>query len=170
MTGARLRAIADMTNGAGVPVKAGLVQHCRGGAWAASAQLGADDGKVAADLASDMGYTSDCNLAVDDESLKNPGPDAIAHFVAWCQQWQSACLYEGFDPGMTPEQEYENPGVKRYWGAVGPWDVAVRGVCCRQGMQFTHAGVVIDPDRAFPDKLGGTLRLYGRVPDVNVST
>jgi len=165
ITGPRMRAIADMVNGAGVPVKVGIVQHCRAGAWTASAAQGAIDGKYAADYAAAQGYTVDCNLAVDDESLKNPGPDAIAHFTAWCQQWAAACLYEGFDPGMSAQQEYELPSVQRYWGAVGPWDVAVRGVCCRQALQITHCGVGVDPDHAFPDQLGGVLRLFGKVPD-----
>lgn len=170
LTGPRMRAIADMTNGAGVAVKAGLVQHCRSGAWVASAAQGAADGQHAAEYASAQGYTPDCDLAVDDESLKNPGPDAIAHFTAWCRAWQAACLYEGFSPGMSAQEEYELPDVLRYWGAVGPWDVAVRGVCCRQQLQTTHCGIGIDPDLASPDKLGGVLRLFGRLPDVNTQT
>lgn len=165
LTGPRMRAIADMQNGAGRHVKVGLVQHCRSGAWMASAAQGDADGKFAAEYAAAQGYPSDCNLAVDDESLKNPGSDAIAHFTAWCRAWPAACLYEGFSPGMSAQQEYELPDVMRYWGAVGPWNVAVRGVCCRQQLQITHAGIGVDPDRASPDALGGVLRLFGRLPD-----
>jgi hypothetical protein len=162
ITGPRMRAIADMQNGAGRYCKVGIVQHCRSGAWTASADQGAIDGQKAADYAAAQGYPTDCHLAVDDESLKNPGLAAIAHFTAWCRAWPSACLYEGFDPGMSAQQEYELPDVQRYWGAYGPWDVAVRSVCCRQSLQLTHCGIGIDPDQAFPDKLGGVLRLFGR--------
>lgn len=164
ITGPRLRAIADMTNGAGVPCKAGIVQHCRGGMWVASADEGAADGQHAGEYASAQGYTDDCHLAPDDEAIKNPGPDAIAHFTAWCSKWKTPCLYEGFAPGMSAQQEYELPDVFAYWGALGPWNVATRGVRCRQGATIVHCGVSIDPDHATPDAMGGVLRLFGRLP------
>lgn len=163
MTGARLRVIADMTNGAGTPVKGLLVQHCRSGAWVASAGQGAADGAHAAEYAAAQDYPDDCHLAPDDEDLKNPGPNAIAHFTAWCAQWRTPCLYEGYAPGMTPEQEYELPDVSAYWGAYGPWGVATRGVRCRQLLQIVHAGVQVDPDHAMPDAMGGVLRGFGRL-------
>ena len=165
ITGPRMRAIADMTNGAGVKPKVLIVQHCRKGSWTASDEQGAADGQHAAEYAAAQDYTDDCHLAPDDESLKNPGPDAIAHFTAWCSKWTSPCVYEGFAPGMTPDQEYDLPDVTAYWGAYGPWNVSKRGVRCRQGITIVHAGVSLDPDHASPDNFGGVLRGYGRLPD-----
>ena len=169
LTGPRMRAIADMVNGAGVPIKVLFVQHCRSGSWVASAEQGAADGQHAAEYVAAQDYTVDCHLAADDESLKNPGPDAIAHFTDWCQKWKTPLIYEGFAPGMTPEQEYELPDVDAYWGAYGPWGVATRGVRCRQALQIVHCGVGVDPDHAMPDNLGGVLRGYGKLPDLNAA-
>ena len=160
-TGARMRAAADV----GFVVL--MVQHCRSGAWVASAEQGAADGKCAAEYAAAQGYPPDCHLAVDDESLKNPGQDAIAHMTAWARCWPTPMLYEGFAPGMSAEQEYELPDVSAFWGAYGPWNVAKRGVRCRQGLQFTLAGIGVDPDHAAPDALGGVLRGMGRIGDAN---
>lgn len=157
MTGARLRAACDM----GWLVW--LVQHCRGGSWVASAEQGDADGQAAAEYAAAQGYPSDCHLAVDDEAVRNPGPDAIAHFVAWCKRWQAPMLYEGYSPGMTPQQEYDLPDVSAYWGAAGPWNVATRGVRARQGLTVVHCGVGVDPDWLAPDALGGVLRAMGRL-------
>lgn len=155
-TGARMRAACDV----GFIVL--MVQHCRSGAWVASAEQGDADGQHAADYAAAQGYPSDCHLAVDDESLKNPGPDAIAAMTAWAKHPGNPLLYEGFAPGMTPDEEYELPDVRAYWGAYGPWNVSTRGVCCRQGLPIVLAGLQVDPDHAAPDNLGGVLRGMGR--------
>lgn len=144
---------------------AGIVQHPRGGLWTASQGLGDADGARAAAFATSVGYPADCHLALDDEAIRNPGPDAYAHVAAWCHRYRQAgqpCIYEGFQPGITPAQEYEQPDCDRYWGALGPWDVATRSVCCRQGTTVKINGTAYDLDRFFPDKLGGVLRLMGR--------
>lgn len=163
-TGPRMRAACDI----GWIVL--MVQHCRGGSWVASEEQGAADGQHAAEYAAAQGYPDDCHLAADDEAVRNPGPDAIAHFRAWCAQWKTPCLYEGFAPGMTAQQLYELPDVDAYWGAYGPWNVATRGVRCRQGLQIVHCGVGVDPDHAAPDALGGVLRGMGRTDLVAAST
>lgn len=145
---------------------AGLVQHPRGGMWTASQALGDADGASAAAFATSIGYPADCYLALDDEAVRNPGPEAFAHVSAWCDRYRQAgkpAIYEGFSPGLTPAQEYEVPTADRYWGAMGPWNVSTRGVCCRQGPTVRIGGVAYDLDRFFPDQLGGALRLMGRV-------
>lgn len=145
----------------------GVVQHCRRGSWLASAANGASDGEAAANFARAIGYPTDCHLAQDDEAVSNPGPDAYANATGWClaySQYGKPAIYEGYAPGLTPEQQYQNPYVDRYWGAMGPWDVATRGVCCRQGPTVRNVdGVAFDLDHFFPDKLGGVLRLMGRL-------
>ena len=161
MTGPRMRAACDI----GWIVL--LVQHCRSGAWLASAEEGTADGQHAAEYAAAQGYPTDCHLTVDDESIRNPGPDAIAHMTAWAKQWPTPMVYEGFSPGLSPQQEYELPNVQAYWGAYGPWNVATRGVRCRQGLQIVHAGVGVDPDFASPDAMGGVLRGLGKLPEAN---
>lgn len=145
----------------------GLVQHCRGGLWTASPELGRADGEAIAAFADDIGYASDCHIAGDDEAVRNPGPEAYAHVAGWCEAVDNAsrppCVYEGFDSGLSPADQYRNPWVHRYWGALGPWQVATRGVCCRQGPTVRIGGVSYDLDHFFADKLGGVLRLMGRV-------
>ena len=113
MTGERMRAACDI----GWIVL--LVQHCRSGSWLASAEEGAADGQHAAEYAAAQGYPTDCHLTVDDESVRNPGADAIAHMTAWAKQWTTPMVYEGFAPGLSPQQEYELPNVQAYWGLTG---------------------------------------------------
>ena len=161
-TAERLRAACD------AGFYCGAVQHCRKGLWTASAQQGDDDGKSAAESAALISYGTDCHLAQDDEAVRNPGPDAYASVTGWCKAYRDygePLTYEGFEPGITPEQQYENPYVSRYWGAMGPWNVAKRGVCCRQGPTVRIGGVAYDLDHFFPDQLGGVLRLMAR-PDL----
>jgi hypothetical protein len=144
----------------------GVVQHCRSGLWTASAAQGADDGTYAADYAAKIDYAAACHHAQDDEAVRNPGPDAFASVQSWCKAYSAyggPCEYEGYEPGVTPAQAYDNPYVSRYWGAMGPWDVATRSVCCRQGPTIRIAGVPYDLDHFFADKLGGVLVLMGRL-------
>jgi len=163
MNADRLRALCD----AGLCVM--LVQHCRKGLWMPSAEQGAEDGLCAGNYAKGIGYLSDCHIAMDDESLKVGGPAMFAHATAWCgpngvRVGGTPVIYEGFDPGLSPSQEYLIPDVNRYWGAYGPWDVSKRSVCCRQSLQISLPGIGgVDPDHAFSDKLGGVLRAMCRL-------
>ena len=158
MTKARLYRAMD------IGWKVWLVQNCRSDLWNASAALGLADGKCAAEYATSIcAYDESCHLAMDQESLANAGAPVIAHAVAWCSQRAAPMIYEGFDPGLNPEQEYEIPDVTAYWGAYGPWNVAKRGVRARQGRQLTHCGVGVDPNWLAPDAFGGVLRAMGRL-------
>lgn len=144
---------------------AGLVQHCRT-STEANAANGQADGACAAAAATALQYPSAAYVALDDEAVANPGPDAIARVHAWCQAVLVAaqrCVYIGYSPGLTPAQEYDEPLADRYWGAQGNWDAAVRDVCCRQGKTVTIHGVQYDLDHFKADKLGGVLTLMGRV-------
>lgn len=144
---------------------AGLVQHCHAGMYTGSEANGEDDGACAAAFATSLGYPPDCYVALDDEAMANPGPDAYARVAAWCKlvaQANKAAIYEGFAPGLTPEQEYEIPTADRYWSAMGAWNIATRGPCCKQGPTIRIGGVPYDLDRFYPDSLGGVLRLMGR--------
>lgn len=159
MTAERARAACD----AGLYVL--LVQHCRSGTWPACEATGRSDGEHAAEYVSQF-YPADAHVAMDDEAVSTPGIPMLGHAFGWCDELRKAALpaiYEGFEPGLTPAQEYSIPNVDRYWGAYGPWDVATRSVCCRQGRQISYAGIQADPDHAFPDKLGGTLRAMARL-------
>jgi hypothetical protein len=147
---------------------AGMVQHCPSGLWTASAQHGENNGKRAAEIASLLGYPTDANHCQDDEAVANPGPDAVADVYGWAKAYSSygePGTYEGYEPGLSQLQEYDNPLVDRYWGALGDWNVATRSVCCRQGPTIRINGVAYDLDHFFPDKLGGVMRLMGR-PDL----
>jgi hypothetical protein len=144
----------------------GGVQHCRSGLWVASEAQGDADGQEAAAYAAKIGYASACHVAQDDEAVRNPGPEAFASVTAWCKAYAAygqPCEYEGYEPGVTPAQAYANPYVSRYWGAMGPWNVATRSVCCRQGPTILVAGVPYDLDHFFADNLGGVLTLMGRL-------
>jgi hypothetical protein len=160
MTAERLRAACD----AGLKVL--LVQHCRSGLWPACEITGRADGQHAAACAADLSYAADAHVAMDDESVRNSGPMVSQHVFGWCDELlkrAKPCVYEGVEPGLTPQQEYAIPNVDRYWGAYGPWDVATRSVCCRQSLQINFAGIQADPDHAMPDKLGGVLRAMARI-------
>ncbi len=157
MTRSRLYAAMD------IGWKVWLVQHCRAGSWHASPELGGDDGKMAADYAASIDYDPSSHLAMDQESLANSGPIVAGHVNNWCDAVPTPQVYEGFDPGLNPDQEYHLLKVTSYWGAFGPWKVSVRGVVARQGLQITHCGVGVDPDHIKPDNLGGCLRAMGRL-------
>jgi hypothetical protein len=162
MSADRLRAYCD----AGFCVL--LVQHCRSGLWTPSGEQGLLDGARAGSYAKDIGYQPDCHLAMDDEAVAVAGAAMFSHATAWCgpqgvRLGAQPVVYEGYEPGLTAEQEYEIPDVDRYWGAYGPWDVARRSVCCRQSLQISVAGIGVDPDHAAPDKLGGVLRAMCRL-------
>jgi hypothetical protein len=162
MTGPRMRSIVDMQNGAGRYVRVLLVQHCRSGSSILTQAQGDADGQHAAEYAASQGYPTDCHLAVDDESIRNPGPVAVASLTAWCAHWPSPLVYEGFAPGDGGQ------GVSNcdaYWGAVGGWAKDARGTRCKQYLQITHCGVGVDPDQAHPDAQGGVLRAFGRLPE-----
>ena len=143
---------------------AGLVQHCRS-STVADAHNGAADGQRMATFATALGYPPDAYVALDDEAVANPGPNAVARVHAWCEAVAVACeraIYIGYSAGLSPAQEYAEPLADRYWGAEGNWDAAVRDVCCRQGPSVIIHGVTYDLDHFHPDKLGGVLRLMGR--------
>lgn len=168
-----LAAWLDAKNALGNRIALLLVQHCRAGLWTPSAQQGQLDGQHAAEWAQKVGYLADCHIAMDDESVQAPQGVPVdvamrAHAIAWCSAIRTGgvpVIYEGFSPGLTPDEEYALPNVDRYWGAFGPWNVSTRGVCCKQGIGIRLAGVDVDPDHAFPDKLGGALRGMIQVDD-----
>lgn len=145
---------------------AGLVQHCHRGMLDGNEANGEADGACAAAFATSIGYPADCYVALDDEAVANPGPDAYARVATWCKlvaQANKSAIYEGFAPGLTPQQEYEIPTADRYWSAMGPWNIAVRGACCKQGPTVIIGGRPYDLDHFYADKLGGVLKLMGRV-------
>lgn len=138
-----------------------MVQHCYAGTVIATAQQGTDLGKYAAEYVSLIGYAKDAHVSLDDEAIGNSGLPVFQRCENFCRQLLMSalpCIYEGYEPGLTPLQFWEIPDVSRYWGAYGPWDVAVRSVCCRQSLQITHCGVPMDPDHYFKDRLGGVMR------------
>ena len=143
---------------------AGIVQHCRS-STVANADNGQADGERMAAFVTALGYPPDAYVALDDEAVVNPGPDAVARVHAWCAAMVVAaqrCVYIGYSAGLSPAQEYAEPLADRYWGAEGVWTAAVRDVCCRQGPSVVIHGVTYDLDHFHPDKLGGVLRLMGR--------
>ncbi len=138
-----------------------LVQHCRSGSWHASGAQGAEDGAWAVRNAQAAGYPLGACIALDLESVANPGAAVQSHATQWCAVVKEAgylpVVYVGFDCGLTPEELYELPGVERYWSDAGPRSVAERGFCCKQYPQTSVAGTPVDPDQAFPDQLGNFL-------------
>jgi hypothetical protein len=168
-----LRAITD----AGLTLL--VVQHCRSGSWRCSGQQGHEDGVYAVLNAQSAGYVTPRGgdplcLALDLESVQNPGPDVAAHVDAWCQVVQGAgyrpVLYVGFAAGLSPDELYARPYVDRYWSDAGPRKVTTRGFCCKQGGATVLGGVSVDVDHAFPDALGGTLTGLGPAVDVEPLT
>jgi hypothetical protein len=138
-----------------------IVQHPRNPGWLASPSRGTEDGKWAAANARNAGYPPGAYIALDLEGLGNPGQMVIELAEAWCEPVKDAgygcCVYVGFDCGMTAAQLYALRNVDRYWSDAGGRSVDTRGVCMRQHTQTILAGVQVDPDEHFADKLGGLL-------------
>jgi hypothetical protein len=145
-----------------------VVQHVRYPGWAASGQLGAVDGQHAALNAEEAGYPGNLtpdeptlSLVCDLEGVANTGAPVAEYVDAWCLAVAGAgytpVLYVGYKCGLTPAELYSLPHVSRYWCDAGPRSVAVRGFCAKQHPQVTIAGVLVDPDYAYTDALGGTL-------------
>jgi hypothetical protein len=138
-----------------------LFQHPRVPGWLASEARGREDGKWAADNAQAAGYAPTAHLIFDSEGLGNSGQAVTDNWQAWCESVRdggfSRCGYVGFDCGLTPSGLYALRGVDRYMSDAGGRTVDTRGVCCRQHATTRIAGVLVDPDEHFPDRLGEML-------------
>ena len=141
-----------------------VVQHCPRGPWAASAERGAQYGQRAVEHARAAGYLESCSLAIDLEGVSNQGRAAIDHANSWIAAVEAGGFsptdYIGYDSGLTADEHFALPRVHRYFGAAGSWNVSKRGLCCRQYPTTMLAGVPfpVDPDHAYPDAFGGSLR------------
>lgn len=141
------------------------VQHCRSGAWDASAGRGRADGAwagknaLAAGLVPGLGVS--VGLDLEDVSQATWGTPTLDHVTEWAAAVSAAgfapWVYHGFSCGLTPAQLYSVPNVRRYGAAPGQAPVATRGDCFRQHGTMTLNGVLVDPDYCSPDALGGTL-------------
>ena len=139
-----------------------LAQHVRSGSWVASGPLGAVDGQWAVRNALAAGYAPVAAspppaLCLDMESVRNPGPDAVAHALQWRDVVALAgfrpVVYIGFDCGLTPA-ELATLGVpiwSDYGTRVPP---PGRGFAGKQHSQTTVAGVGVDPDEFHADMAG----------------
>ena len=141
------------------------VQHCREGAWDASAGRGRADGAWAARNALSAGLVPGLGVCVgldlEDVSQETWGQQTLDHVTEWCQEvilsgfepW----IYHGFRCGLSSAQLYSVENVKRYGAAPGQAHVATRGDCFQQHGTIALAGIKVDPDYCSPDALGGTL-------------
>ena len=140
-----------------------VVQHVRNPGWTASPQLGDSDGAWAVKNAIAAGYTpgEGLALALDLEGVANFGAPVSGHVERWAGRVRSGgfepVLYVGFQCGLTADELYALPDVRRYWSDAGPRKVSERAFCCKQGVETVVVGVRVDLDHAFPDALGGTL-------------
>jgi|HubBroStandDraft_6_1064221.scaffolds.fasta_scaffold825114_1 hypothetical protein len=143
-----------------------VIQHCRGGSWMASKDRGAGDGVFLAKFVTDLGVAQTVCLGLDLESVRNPGQPVFDHATAWAVPIAGAMYsptdYIGFDSGLSADQHFELTAFHRYWGAAGSWNVAKRGLCCRQYPTMTLPGLdfPVDPDRAFADLMHGRLLVH----------
>jgi hypothetical protein len=144
------------------------VQHCRasqGQGWDAGGARGRADGHWAAVNAAGAGLVAGIGIALaldlEDVSQSTWGQPTIDHATEWCREvaaggFEPVC-YVGFNCGLTPQQLYDLPTVRRYWSDYGPRVVTTRGFCLKQHAQTTVAGVAVDPDYASADQLGDCL-------------
>jgi hypothetical protein len=175
-----LAAIIDPANdlAQGTGLGCWLVQHVRYGVgsvqspdgWTPSGQLGSADGIVARKHASIVGYPTGAHLEMDLEGV-NPAtlPDSVS---AHCEQWAlavsqeaadttsyPAMLYDGYSPGLSPEQLWEVPSVHLYEAAPGARPIPNRGFIATQvKLDVVIAGVKVDVVRVRAmDDRGGRL-------------
>jgi Rv2525c-like, glycoside hydrolase-like domain len=144
----------------------GLVQHVCDRSWVASVGTGNGDGQRAAAAAQAAGYLAGAHLALDLEGCASVGPVVAAYVEAWAAvvlaEGFTPLLYVGYAAGLSATQLYQwLPSVKAYWSDYGPRAVDPRGFVCKQSAQVQIAGVLVDPDRASADRLGGRLLLMG---------
>ena len=156
------------------------VQHCRESpkegppGWETSAERGSTDGAwagknaVTAGLVAGMGIS--VGLDLEDVAQSCWGAQTVAHCTEWCRQVAlvgfEPFVYDGFCSGLTPEQIYELPTVRRYAADYGPRTLPTRGFCLKQHSQTTIAGFSVDPQYAFADLLGGCMVAMGPGPVV----
>lgn len=137
-----------------------LVQHVRLPGWTASRDLGALDGEAAAHHALSVGYAPGCSLAMDLEGCKVVGQPVIDHCLAWAGAVRSAgfspVLYVGYASGLSPVALGALP-FDCFWSDYGQRQVAPMGFACKQFAQTTIAGILVDPDHAYPDTRAATL-------------
>ena len=144
-----------------------LAQHCRSGSWVASGPLGAADGQWAVRNALGAGYGPVAGapppaLCLDLESVRNPGPDAVAHALQWRDVVALAgfrpVVYIGFDAGLTLSEQ-ALLGVP-LWSDFGPRSPPPgRGFAGKQHPQCVVRGIGVDPDEFHADLMGEAI--YG---------
>ena len=152
------------------------VQHCRasqGQGWETSAARGASDGHWAAQNAAGAGLVTGMGIAValdlEDVAQSTWGQPTIDHCTEWCRQvalggFEAVC-YVGFCSGLTQDQLYNLPTVRRYWSDYGSRSVSTRGFCLEQHAQTMIAGLNVDTDYASPDNEGDCLIAMATAPD-----
>lgn len=138
-----------------------LVQHCRGSTWQAFGARGSKDGAAAAAHAALAGYPQGAHIALDLENVSNTGDDVATHCNEWTASVRAAgfeaCVYVGYDCGLSPDDLFHRLTANRYWSDFGPRVVSTRGFACKQYRQVTLDGVSVDPDHAYADQLGDVL-------------
>jgi hypothetical protein len=154
-TCATREAILNMTR-AGLWV--GFIQHCRNPGWKARECSGAADGIVALQWARSLDPSAPaCTLIQDIEGCS---PDTTAaeviHFAEkYGKQLAEPGLYDGYDVPWSPEEKWELPRVRCYFGDPAERGVAHRGYLIHQKQRFHVDGVELDEDEVLEaDDLG----------------
>jgi hypothetical protein len=143
-----------------------LVQHVEAGSWVADESVGLTHGQYAVHDAQEAGYQTDLDedlvlsLIVDMESLRNPGPGALAYEQRWKEyvagEGFGPAIYEGFDAGLTGQQLVAE--AVPLWSDAGP-RVLPDGAtfACKQYAQVKVGGRFFDFDHLMVDDKGRSL-------------
>ena len=137
------------------------VQHASPSGWQPTTNLGTIYGNNAATYASEVvGLPKGMIIWCDLEDVP-VGTDA-QNVIAYCQAWYYAVhfagyvpgVYIGFNPGLTPDQLYDDLSFQHYWQAFNGPKVSTRGFQMLQREQKKLNGIWYDPDVTQQDEQG----------------
>lgn len=139
------------------------VQHVALPGWQPNTNLGTLYGNYAATYAAQVvNLPPGVNLWCDLEEVASSA--TTADVIGYCQAWYIAVhtagyvpgLYVGWQPGLTPDQLYNNTSFQHYWQAYNGDGVSGRGFQLLQKTQKTLGGIEYDPDVTQVDHEGGS--------------
>jgi hypothetical protein len=159
-------AAGNLTNSEALAIlNAGLalmpVQHVALPGWQPNTNLGTAYGNFAANYAAQVvNLPSGVNVWCDLEEVA--GSATTADVIGYCQAWYTAVhtagyvpgLYVGWNPGLTPDQLYNNTSFQHYWQAYNGTGVSGRGFQLLQKTQKKLGTIDYDPDVTQVDNEG----------------
>ncbi|MGH3426865.1 MAG: glycoside hydrolase domain-containing protein [Mycobacteriales bacterium] len=141
-----------------------LIQHVALPGWVPTAVLGTSYGATAAAAATALNLPPGISLVLDLEGVKPRTP--AADTIAYANDWHSIvaahgplpAIYLGWRSGLSGSDAYRTLRFTHYIAAYnldGSAYPIIRGVQMQQKLQIKLGGILVDPQVATADQLGG---------------